>query len=329
LIVADPWADIAPSPTADTLHLRRADAQHPLDVFRGRDHLGRLVFSFQGKLSHSGQLDLPSMTFMEIDLLHHEGLDCELLIRLLDQSNADTFRALCEDLFTSTEGVARGDDSAGFEIILNRLQRWQDLLRSKREDRLSRERIVGLVGELLLLKDVFVPTVGPQVAIAAWRGPLGAEQDFVFRFSHVEVKTQVSTEDSYVQVASEHQLDAGAKPLVLCHQTLGPVTRPEGSTLAELIDGLRERLRESDPGTSDRFNTALALLGYQPHPDYNVDHWLLTGRTYFDVSAEFPKLTPAMLSAGVERVRYRIRLADCHSYRLTSDVALNRIFGFS
>ena len=41
----DDWIDIAPadSPYAD--NVRRADASHPLDFFRGRDFAGHYIFS--------------------------------------------------------------------------------------------------------------------------------------------------------------------------------------------------------------------------------------------------------------------------------------------
>lgn len=325
--MADQWSDIAPSPNSKTLHLRRADPKHPLDVFRGRDHLGRPVFSYQGSFGPAQPRELPSMAFVEVELVHREGMASELLIRLLDQSNVDTFRALCENLCASTEQLNQGDDAQGLAIILMRLHRWQDLLRSKRERRLSHEQLVGLMGELLLLRDVFMPAVGGGAAVSAWRGPLGAEQDFVFQFCHVEVKTQVSTEDGFLHIASEHQLDAGEKNLVLCHQTLGPGISVEACSVVRVVEDLQGRLGAVDPTALDRFNGALALFGYEPRPEYDNERWVFTGRTYMGVAGDFPRITPEALRTGVERVGYRIRVSSCQPYRLSESTAMELIFG--
>ena len=49
--MTDPWNEISPSDDAGTIHLRRADPDHPLDLFRGRDHEGNYIFSFKGKFA--------------------------------------------------------------------------------------------------------------------------------------------------------------------------------------------------------------------------------------------------------------------------------------
>ena len=52
--MTDPWDEISPSDDAGTIHLRRADPDHPLDLFRGRDHEGNYIFSFKGKFAEQG-----------------------------------------------------------------------------------------------------------------------------------------------------------------------------------------------------------------------------------------------------------------------------------
>ncbi|WP_369408059.1 PD-(D/E)XK motif protein, partial [Pseudomonas sp. SWRI111] len=73
---------------------------------------------------------------------------------------------------------------------------------------LSKSERIGLIGELLFLRDVLSDRVGWNAAIKCWNGPGGHEQDFVVAGSIFEVKTQVVTADRRIRISSEDQLDA-------------------------------------------------------------------------------------------------------------------------
>ena len=81
------------------------DPNHPLDLFRGRDHEGNYIFSFTGRFPRLDALALPKLAILDITLTYRNDGLSEFAIRLLDRSQVDIFRALCADLLAATEGL--------------------------------------------------------------------------------------------------------------------------------------------------------------------------------------------------------------------------------
>jgi len=63
---------------------------------------------------------------------------------------------------------------------------------ARRDQILTRQQIIGLIGELLFLRDIIMQAIGNRGDFC-WRGPFGDEQDFVYGEWIFEVKTQLST----------------------------------------------------------------------------------------------------------------------------------------
>ena len=328
-VVSDLWKDIRPSGGPSTVHVRRADPSHPLDLFRGKDHEGNYIFSFTGRFPESAVVDLPKLAILEIALEHGNKGFSDLVIRLLDSSHIDIFRALCADLMAATEQLSLNDDSTGINIILERLRRWRELLRTLHDQRLSDAQIIGLFGELLLLRDSFLTHLQPLEAVAAWRGPHMDEQDFALHHWLIEVKTQLGSADSKLQISSENQLDSRSGQIFLCHQILGGAGRESAGarTLNSLVEEVAAHLSESAPAACDRFLAVLIEFGYKRGlPDYERDAWMLNERSYYRVSEKFPRITSADLRHGVQDVRYNIRLESCSPFAVSEADVTRQVF---
>lgn len=328
-VMSDQWDEIQPSGGPGTVHVRRVDPSHPLDLFRGKDHEGNYLFSFTGRFPETAVVDLPKLAILEIVLEHGSQGFSELVIRLLDRSHIDIFRALCADLLAATERLGLKDDSAGIDIILGRLRRWRELLRTLHDQRLSDAQIIGLFGELLLLRDSFLAHLQPLEAVAAWRGPHMDEQDFALHHWLIEVKTQLGSADSTLQISSENQLDARSGQILLCHQILGGAGRDSlgGRTLNSLVEEVAAHLSESSPAACDRFLAVLIEFGYQRGlPDYERDGWMLNERSYYRVVEGFPRITSADLRQGVQQVRYDIRLESCSPFAVSEADVTRQVF---
>ena len=326
--MTDPWDEISSSDDAGTIHLRRADPDHPLDLFRGRDHEGNYIFSFKGKFAEQGLIELPKLATLAITLEHREDDLWEFSIYLLEKSHSDIFRALCADLMTATNQLRRSDDHAGVEIMLARLRRWRELLKVRRDKRLSDAQVIGLFGELLLLRDIFLKNLPPLEAVAAWRGPHGDEQDFLFGDWLIELKTQLSSADSKLQISSENQLDSKSGRILICHQKLGIESKEAGKarTLNSLVTEVDELLGGNDVGARDRFLATLIEYGYAKLPEYEANTWVLNKRGYFRVGDGFPRITSADLPPGVEAVQYSIKLESCEGFRVAEGKAIDWLF---
>ena len=327
--MTDLWERIAPSRDPEAINLRRADAQHPLDFFRGRDHDGRYLFVLKARTAPPRDIELPQLAHLELSLEPRDGDSWELCIKLLESSHADIFRALCANLMAATENLNSNQDGEGISIVLARLVRWRELLKGRRHRRLSETEVIGLFGELLFLRDLALRELPPMRAVAAWRGPLSEEQDFQLGDWLIEVKTQLSSADSKLAVSSENQLDTRSGRILICHQTLAVARPGEGAarTLISLVDEVAEQLALDDSGAADRFHATLLDYGYVPDAGYATDTWTLQGRTFFDVADGFPRITPRDLPLGVSSVRYDVKLSACETFMISEGVATAWVFG--
>ena len=240
----------------------------------------------------------------------------------------ELFRVLCHDLLSATSRLPRGDNGRGLMIVLDRLVNWQELLRRRQDQILTRQQIIGLVGELLFLRDIVMQKVGPE-AVSAWRGSFGDEQDFVHGEWILEIKTQLSTSDQRMQISSEAQLDTSSGKILICHQTLGASSThdPRSRSLNELVEEIRLALRTNNSSAAMDFELGLTKANYSNRPEYDDGRWILSARRVYEVSDGFPRITPAMLQEGIERVTYHIRLEACRPFEIGVDPAMERVFG--
>lgn len=194
-------------------------------------------------------------------------------------------------------------------MLLGRLGHWQQVLARRRVGRLSRQEEMGLLGELLLLRDVFAPRIGLSAGITAWRGPYGDEQDFAVDGAIFEVKTQGASSDARFMVSSEDQLDASTAPIRVCRQTVSTASAGAGDSLDDVVRGLLSATTNL-PAANARLGNGLHAAGWTEGVGYH-GRWSLTERSWYRVSDGFPRITRGDLRPGVSRVRYQVAVADC------------------
>lgn len=188
----------------------------------------------------------------------------------------------------------------------------KDLVASRR--RLTEEKELGLIGELLVLRHL-VETTGETTAIGSWLGPLAEEHDFALASFDAEVKTTKSESRTHL-IGSDTQLEPSpGRPLHLISiQVTRAGNADAGFTLGALITDLRSRLDQ----TLRTFDAALEGLGWHDSDAdlYKVAYSLRsTPRAYF-IDDRFPAITSARLDqvvpqrAHVSSVTYRVNVTD-------------------
>lgn len=310
----DPWADIPPSENSQADNLRRIDANHPLGFWWGRDHLGRCLLVLD-LTNAEFKRRFPELAGIDISLFTREDKTGQLVLTLLDFEDRAIFHSLCGDLVEATKLLSGDDPRTNLEVVLGRLRRWQELFRRRREQ-LSQAEVIGLFGELLFLRDCLLPRVPVSLAVPMWRGAYGDEQDFVVGKSIVEVKTQLSTTDHALLISSENQLDTRTAPIILVHQTIGQssVETSSAFSLNTLVSQIKAIVSKEAPDALEAFEDSLSEARYAPLPVYDEPIWALVRRDAYDVKERFPRITPADLRPGVERVRYQVRLENCSPF---------------
>lgn len=310
----DDWEGIAPPRDAAVLNVLRADPSHPLDFRIGRDARGRFAFQLDaaGARPEDGAIESPAGMDVVLDDAPHGGARLTLLLH--DAEDFAIFRVLCGDLLEVTRPFGAGEAGRAMRMLLGRLGHWQQVLARRRVGRLSRQEEMGLLGELLLLRDVVAARMGLAAAIAAWRGPYGDEQDFAVDGLIVEVKTQGASADARFMVSSEDQLDTSSGPVLVCRQCLSAASADAGDSLDGVVAGLLAATAHV-PAANARLRGGLDAAGWAEGVGYD-GRWSLGERSWFRAGEGFPRIVRGDLRPGVSRVRYQVELADCMPFRI-------------
>lgn len=178
---------------------------------------------------------------------------------------------------------------------------------------LSTAEQIGLFGELWVLSNVLLPTLGPRVS-HLWSGPESERHDFVGQGVHIEVKTTTRSEPKH-EISRLDQLKAPANKRLLFVSVMLERSLGGDETLADRVDEIREKL-ESDGHALDVFDSRLTQLGW--HEGLRQTGALLrfTFRDVhvFEVAGNFPRLPDDyMPPPGVTGIKYSINVGSLPS----------------
>lgn len=182
---------------------------------------------------------------------------------------------------------------------------------------MSREREVGLFGELLVMA-ALVQVLGARKAIQGWRGGQGEEHDFGLAEFDIEVKTTTSEHRIHWIESLTQLMPTQDRPLwLVSHQITNAGNA--GRTLPEVVDSVRKAVGSS--AAAGKFEEALAASGWSDeYRDRLGTRWTpRSNSAAYLVTDQFPKLTPDSLQSnvfGLDRivdVRYRISLDGLNS----------------
>ncbi len=246
-----------------------------------------------------------------------DGGQVEVELVLTDSQHSDIFDLLIRDLVESAEEPQ--SERTGLTRFLSRLSDWQQLLRRLAPRGLSPEAQQGLWGELWVLREVAAPVMAMPEAVRAWRGPLGADQDFQMGTTNVEVKTSTAHGLESIPISSERQLDAPeGVALILVAMSLDS-RMGFGETLPEMV--ANSRTAASGAGCLGPLDDRLSLLGYRTEDEilYSEVGYGLRSLRSFLVGDGFPMIVPSDLRPGVAGVRYSISIHSCSPYEMGVD----------
>ena len=323
----NPWAPLSRPERSSTLTTRRVDASHAQEFFWSLDYKGCPGLLVNTNANRSPNIQLPKFSELNVEIgEQRNGKGLFLYLALVERSAQDIFRTICHDLRSATEQISNAHGNEAIQAIVKRLIRWQELLKVPYNNTLSFSAIVGLYGELLILRDLFLPNLSPQVVMEAWQGPLGSAQDFVVHNCLIEVKSQLASSSHHVRISSIEQLDNNAANLYLIHQKIAPVEVGvhEGISLQSLVDSLRRSIK-SDRMSTDLFERSLLERGYANNEVYDKVHYMLLSRQSYSVRDEFPRLVRDQVPRALRSANYSLDLALCGIWKIDEECLLDEI----
>jgi len=237
----------------------------------------------------------------------HSGGD-RLWLALARRSGAsvDLFAMMSEDILHLLQLPHRSADGL-VDFFLLRIRAWQDFMDRRNEGLLSSEAELGLYGELVILDRILAAGMPTRNALEIWQGPLDGLHDFMPGMGSIEVKTTLAVGSFPITVSSLDQLDDNLRqPLFLAAVRLA--LDESGTTLPEMADEIRARLRASD-ADAGMFDVRLIQAGLLPTVlDRYTRRFRLSSIAIMPVSNGFPRLIRADVHPAIRDARYDIDL---------------------
>lgn len=312
---SNPWTGIGAATSG--VSGRRVDAGHPWPFFWGLDAKGDYLLILE--TAHEPVIPAGLREFGGVVCTVYSNSTSphfSLVLQLRDRRDWEMFMALSLDLVEITRNETT--EPKALNALLIRLRRWQRLLQRSSRGPLSEPEIMGLIGELVCIRDELTPWYGLGPAIMAWKGPQASPQDFCVERTAVEVKARLGTDRDRIQISSLEQLVTALDRLVLFVITLVNA-RPEHDkgavTLNSIVTELRTATGSLPLEIAETFDERLYKAGFVDGIDYSDYAYLIHERAYFEVREEFPRLQRGDVPAAVLSAEYTLNLAACASYK--------------
>lgn len=210
------------------------------------------------------------------------------------------FDRLVEDILNRLES----HPETGLNAVIATLDDWRALLR-RSFDGLSREEVVGLVGELEVMR--VLAAVDPVAAVSAWTGPGGAAHDFSRQGRDIEVKATAAVNATTVRISNLDQLDPE-------HSTtlhLAVVHIAAASDAPDIDSRVDALLAMGVP--ADTLESKLSDVGYYRGMELAVpNRYVLREIRWWEVGSQFPGLRAGDIERsrllGIDGVSYDLLL---------------------
>lgn len=313
--MTNPWEAIK-TPSKDVSALR-ADSEHPLDFFWAKDHMDRYLFIYEYPSKSKIVIkDPPNLEGINTLSSITDNSTVRLIFILYEKVDWELFYSLCNDLLRATASSKRPETASS--IILTRLRRWQFFLKNKRPNILPEEKIKGLIGELLFIRNQLIPKYGCTDAIKFWQGPEGLPQDFNVNQISVEIKCQMGGSTPNIKISSAEQLYTQLPELYLYVVTMGKSDNEnkESVNLNKLVFHIQILLDKESSASISRFDDLLLEAGYVYNEKYEEYNYIISGFQVFQVLENFPRVTPLDLKPGIIKINYNISLAACAPFEI-------------
>lgn len=301
----NPWENMKKS----TQRRVKEDMNH--DIYWIIDLEGKYGLYIKIKSIHDNDINILKLKGLSI-LKRNEDENTELFIALNNNQDWEIFLTLCKDLILI--GKKYNDDLTMFNVIENRLKRWQQFLLKNRSIDFSLQKQMGLFSELICLKNIIAENIGFKSAIYSWVGADFDKQDFLLDNMIIEVKSYKTSKTPIVSISSASQLYSDKQPIYLVSYGLTPANG--GTSIDELVFEIEEQIENEPLEVFELFHNKLFEYGYMTDLDIKKYRFIIDKNMIFHVDSNFPKITPLDIDSRISNMKYSIDLLQCQEFKI-------------
>lgn len=287
-------------------HFTLVDIEHPLKIYIGLDEQSHYALEFRGnfiptRIKSSHSIGIRQYTKDQFS---------SITFYLSDPDMLDNFCVFCEDIIISTRGVS--DCKGGYAVLINRFYSWKRMFQTKRSI-LNQYEIMGLIGELLFLKDFMFETYGIDMSLQAWSGRELTHKDFSLDSYWYEVKA-MSVGKPAVKISSLEQLHSvnTGELAIFSLEQMSPAY--DGVSLNKLANAIINTLKSDE--SKDAFIRTLIDSGFSFNSAYDEFVYDVISLDRYKVDTTFPKLTKSDVNEAISKVQYEILISEIQAYKI-------------
>lgn len=290
----------------------RVYPDHTLDFFIDYSLSGNKELVIEAKEILFKFPELPFFENLEV-IFDQTSNASRIGLTLIDEALFKSFSVMCFDI---AERSQKGKTTeAAFYIATDCLLDWADLFKRRGKVGLTRNEVIGLWGELVILKSLLQGGVGgDELIVQGWRGPNGDQRDIGFNKTRIEVKTQLATKAIGLRISSLDQLDDEGGKLNVILNRISP--SEHGISVVELTESIFEMINTNRFANSE-FERKLMLAEMTKEQAACHEKFAMDEQLIYEVSDSFPKLTLSNVPLGIKSAEYEISGSAISAYLIT------------
>ncbi len=275
----------------------RISAEHPLELYVGLNDNGAKTLRFNGDFTATKVYSTKNLEVKQ----YRNGNVTSILFSYVSPINDSLFYKFCEDIITST---ISSNQKNGYKDILNRYTQWKKFFSTKATI-LTEPEIMGLIGELIFLKDYAFKMYGYSKALNGWSGPEPTHKDFSYNKDWFEIKT-IGTSSKSIKISSIEQLDSQDDGFLIINKLEKMSENFNGLSLNSIVDSIISCLDlEQD---KEIFENKLLQVGYTYNELYDTYVYNFVDSRKYLVNDEFPRIKNEMLPKGISNLSYDVEI---------------------
>lgn len=207
---------------------------------------------------------------------------------LLQHDAKKVFFTFCANLIDAVTDIY--DEQKALYALKKRYITWKTMFRRDSSNKLSKEVLQGLFGELYFMKKYMLDRFGASVAVQAWSGPDFKSKDYAVDAEWFEVKT-VGANTSTVHISSLAQLssDHDGHLIVIKAEAMSDQFSNGESSIGELFDYIFAQI--NDETAEGIFLSKLSAFGFDSSDESFMSKFDVKSMNAYKVSGDFPRLT--------------------------------------
>lgn len=209
------------------------------------------------------------------------------------------------------EAVSEAPVEKRVATFISRIRMWNHLLSAGGSFGVDQAR--GLYAELVALRDLVLPAMDEEQAIASWEGPSGGNHDYCCGSVDIEIKSIPAGGRKRITISSKDQLEPGGATLyLLAIEVIENKTAKGGETIADVVGAICGQI--ADPAVRVSFQEKVGATGCEASTLFSSMRMTAKRKTAYLIDDSFPRISASSVPSEIDEMKYRIDLSKCSRF---------------